>query len=126
LIQKRLLQKARRLRLNQLTHNVSQEALDAVHAQMLIRAYRVRGHLIADLDPLGLASRESHPELDITRYGFSDADMGREITVGGWLGYDKLTLGQILAILTESYCKTFAIELGHIQIAISVTGFKAA
>ena len=82
---------------------------------MLIRAYRVRGHLIADLDPLGLAQRESHPELDISRYGFSDADMGKEITVGGWLGYDKLTLGQILGILTESYCKTFAIELGHIQ-----------
>ena len=96
-------------------NNISQEALDAVHAQMLIRAYRVRGHLIADLDPLDLTQRTSHPELDITRYGFSDADMGREITVGGWLGYDKLTLGQIMAILTESYCKTFTVEVGHIQ-----------
>ncbi len=96
-------------------NNVSQEALDAVHAQMLIRAYRVRGHLIADLDPLGLVTKESHPELDISRYGFSEADMGREITVGGWLGFDKLTLAQILQILTESYCKTFAIEMGHIQ-----------
>lgn len=96
-------------------NNVSQEALDAVHAQMLIRAYRVRGHLIANIDPLGLAQRESHPELDIARYGFTDADMGREITVGGWLGYDKLTLGQILGILTESYCGTFTVELGHVQ-----------
>jgi 2-oxoglutarate dehydrogenase E1 component len=96
-------------------NNVSQEALDAVRAQMLIRAYRVRGHLIADLDPLGLATRETHPELDISSYGFSDTDMGREITVGGWLGHDKLTLGQILAILQESYCNTFAVEVGHIQ-----------
>jgi 2-oxoglutarate dehydrogenase complex dehydrogenase (E1) component-like enzyme len=68
-----------------------------------------------------------HPELDITRYGFSEADMGKEITVGGWLGHDKLTLGQILAILTESYCKTFAIEAwSYPEIAINVTGCKAA
>ncbi len=96
-------------------NNISQEAVDSIHAQMLIRAYRVRGHLIADLDPLGLASRETHPELDLTRYGFSDADMGKEIAVAGWLGYDKLTLGQILAVLKESYCNHFAIEVGHIQ-----------
>jgi len=96
-------------------NNISQEALDSIHAQMLIRAYRVRGHMIADLDPLGLSHRESHPELDVTRYGFTDADYDKEIVVGGWLGYDKLTLGQILNILKQSYCQTFAIEMGHIQ-----------
>ncbi len=99
-------------------NNVSQEALDSIHAQMLMRAYRVRGHMIADLDPLGLSvtAKESHPELDPARYGFTEADYGKEIAVDGWLGYDKLTLAEILGILTESYCKTFAVECGQVQI----------
>ena len=54
-------------------NNVSQEALDSINALMLIRAYRVRGHLIANLDPLGLAQPESHPDLELSNYGFSEA-----------------------------------------------------
>jgi 2-oxoglutarate dehydrogenase E1 component len=93
----------------------SQEVLDSIHAHMLIRAYRVRGHLIAKLDPLGLEGRASHPELDPSRYGFSEEDYDRPIQLDGWLGHDKLTLRQILDILYESYCNKFAVEYSHIQ-----------
>ncbi|MDX1949351.1 MAG: 2-oxoglutarate dehydrogenase E1 component [Rickettsiales bacterium] len=94
---------------------VPQEVLDSINAQMLISAYRARGHLIANLDPLGLKVNHSHPELDPARYGFTDADYNRQIAVGGWLGYDKLTLNEILSILKSTYCNTFAIEYVHIQ-----------
>ncbi|HEX5795039.1 MAG TPA: 2-oxoglutarate dehydrogenase E1 component, partial [Geminicoccaceae bacterium] len=52
--------------------------IDHLRVVMLIRAYRVRGHLLADLDPLGLAGDKHHPELDPKSYGFSDADLERE------------------------------------------------
>lgn len=94
---------------------VSQEVLDSINAQMLISAYRARGHLIANLDPLGLTVNHAHPELDPARYGFTEGDYTRQIAVGGWLGYDKLTLNQILDILKQTYCSTFAIEYVHIQ-----------
>ncbi len=94
---------------------VSQEILDSIHAHMLIRAYRVRGHLIADLDPLGLEKRAEHPELDPERYGFTDADYDRDIMLDGWLGYDKLSLREILNILKQSYSNKFAVEYTHIQ-----------
>lgn len=94
---------------------VSQEILDSINAQMLISAYRARGHLIANLDPLGLTINHAHPELDPARYGFTEGDYSRQIAVGGWLGYDKLTLSEILSILKTTYCNTFAIEYVHIQ-----------
>ena len=61
-------------------------ALDSVRALMLIRSYRVRGHLEADLDPLGLAPKEPHEELDPASYGFTEADMDRPIYLHGVLG----------------------------------------
>lgn len=94
---------------------VPQEILDSIHAHMLIRAYRVRGHLIADLDPLNIAQRKSHPELDPARYGFSEDDYDRQIALDGWLGHDRLTLRQILDILQKSYSSKFAVEYAHIQ-----------
>ncbi len=90
-------------------------SLDSIHAHMLIRAYRVRGHLLAQLDPLGLAVRESHPELDPARYGFTEKDYDREMFLGGWLGHEKLTLRQILEILKATYSSHLAIEFIHIQ-----------
>ncbi len=91
------------------------EALDAVRAHMLIRAYRVRGHLLANLDPLGLAHNNSHPELDPARYGFSEDCYDREIQLDGWLGYQVATLRQIITILQQTYCSSLAIEYSHIQ-----------
>ncbi len=93
----------------------AQASLDAIHAHMLIRAYRVRGHLIATLDPLGLAVRENHPELDPERYGFTQADYDRDIILGGWLGMDKATLREILDILKQTYSSSIGLEYIHIQ-----------
>ena len=87
---------------------------DSVRALMLIRAYRVRGHLIANLDPLGLREIEVHPELDPATYGFTEADYDREIFLDYVLGLEHGSLRTILEILRRTYCGTFAIEFTHI------------
>ncbi|MEO1041909.1 MAG: 2-oxoglutarate dehydrogenase E1 component [Pseudomonadota bacterium] len=87
---------------------------DAVRALMLIRAYRVRGHMIANLDPLSLREIEVHPELDPASYGFTDDDYDREIFLDMVLGLERATLRTILEILRRTYCGTFAIEFTHI------------
>ena len=90
-------------------------ALDAVRAQQLIRAYRVRGHLLANLDPLGLEVPKMHPDLDPATYGFTAADMNKSIYLGGRLGMERGTLAEILAFLQETYASSFAVEFMHIQ-----------
>ncbi|MEM1379101.1 MAG: 2-oxoglutarate dehydrogenase E1 component [Pseudomonadota bacterium] len=87
---------------------------DSVRALMLIRAYRVRGHLIANLDPLGLREIEVHPELDPGSYGFTDEDYDREIFLDMVLGLEKASLRTILEILRRTYCGTFGIEFTQI------------
>ena len=82
---------------------------------MLIRAYRVRGHLIAKLDPLGLTHNEQHPELDYRSYGFTDADLDREFYLDYVLGLEKATLRQIMEVLQKTYSGTVGIEFMHIQ-----------
>lgn len=88
---------------------------DSLRVLMLIRAYRVRGHLIADLDPLGLEGDKHHPELDPVTYGFSDADYDRRFFIDGVLGHETATLRQILEILKRTYCSKIGIEFMHIQ-----------
>ena len=90
-------------------------ALDAVRAQQLIRAYRVRGHLLANLDPLGLELPKMHPDLDPATYGFTQADMNKTIYLGGRLGMERATLAEILHFLQETYSSSFAVEFMHIQ-----------
>ncbi|MFQ5563544.1 MAG: 2-oxoglutarate dehydrogenase E1 component [Parvularculaceae bacterium] len=87
---------------------------DSLRALMLIRAYRIRGHLIADLDPLGLRDKRVHPELDPATYGFREDDMDRPIFIDHVLGLEYATLREILAILKRTYCGTFAVEFMHI------------
>ncbi|NRA29396.1 MAG: 2-oxoglutarate dehydrogenase E1 component [Parvularculaceae bacterium] len=87
---------------------------DSVRALMLIRAYRVRGHMIANLDPLGLREIEVHPELDPASYGFTEEDYDREIFLDMVLGLEKAKLRTILEILRRTYCGTFALEFTHI------------
>ncbi len=89
--------------------------LQSVRALMMIRAYRVRGHLIARFDPLGLEGNESHPELDYRSYGFTEDDLDQQIFIDHVLGLEFATLRQILQILKDTYCGTIGVEFMHIQ-----------
>ncbi len=80
----------------------------------LINMYRVRGHLIAKLDPLG-ERQLYHPELDPAQYGLTMWDLDREFVTGGLGGIEKGTLRQILELLKQTYCQTIGIEYRHIQ-----------
>ncbi len=94
---------------------VRSAVLDSVRALMLIRAYRIRGHLIADLDPLGLRDTGTHAELDPSAYGFEKADMDRPIFIDNVLGLEVATMAQIVDILKTTYCGTFALQYMHIS-----------
>jgi 2-oxoglutarate dehydrogenase E1 component len=88
---------------------------DSVRALMLIRAYRHRGHLDADLDPLGLSKREPHPELNPKSYGFEEKDFDRPIFLDHVLGLETATIREIVALLKRTYCGTFALQYMHIS-----------
>src|SRR6202012_1299848 len=87
----------------------------SLRALMLIRSYRVRGHLEAQLDPLGLQHPHKHAELDPATYGFTDADLDRPIFIDNVLGRETATLRQIMQILRQSYCGPIGVEFMHIQ-----------
>src|SRR5690606_2699864 len=97
------------------TPDVRQSTLDSVQALMLIRAYRARGHMIANLDPLGLKEKEYHPELDPAHHGFTEADYDRPIFLNHVLGLEFATLREILAILKKTYCDTIGVEFLHMS-----------
>ena len=88
---------------------------DSLRAVMLIRAYRIRGHLLATLDPLGLEPEEIHPELDPASYGFGDDDWDRPIFIDNVLGLETATLQEIIERLRRTYCGTIGVEVMHIQ-----------
>ncbi|MBI1386036.1 MAG: 2-oxoglutarate dehydrogenase E1 component [Rhizobiales bacterium] len=88
---------------------------DSVRALMMIRAYRVRGHLASNLDPLGLAKRSDHHELMPESYGFTAADLDRPIFLDKVLGLETGTVRQILEILQRTYCGTIGVEFMHIS-----------
>ncbi|HEU4838673.1 MAG TPA: 2-oxoglutarate dehydrogenase E1 component [Micavibrio sp.] len=90
-----------------------QTALDSIRALQLIRAYRARGHLIANLDPLGLKPVNHHPELDPAHYGFTDADKNKTIFINGLLGMEYATLDEIMTALRQIYCGTIGVEFLH-------------
>ncbi|MFI8827752.1 multifunctional oxoglutarate decarboxylase/oxoglutarate dehydrogenase thiamine pyrophosphate-binding subunit/dihydrolipoyllysine-residue succinyltransferase subunit [Streptomyces sp. NPDC053431] len=80
----------------------------------LIHSYRVRGHVMADTDPLEYKQRK-HPDLDITEHGLTLWDLEREFAVGGFAGKSMMKLRDILGVLRDSYCRTTGIEFMHIQ-----------
>ncbi len=88
---------------------------DSLRALMMIRTYRVRGHLEAKLDPLGLQVPAPHPELDPATYGFTAADLDRPIFIDNVLGLEVATPRQILEVLRETYCGPVGVEFMHIQ-----------
>ncbi len=87
----------------------------SLRALMLIRSYRVRGHLEARLDPLGLTVPPPHPELNPRTYGFTDADLDKPIFIDNVLGRESATLREIVQILRDTYCGSIAVEFMHIQ-----------
>ncbi|HEX4253436.1 MAG TPA: multifunctional oxoglutarate decarboxylase/oxoglutarate dehydrogenase thiamine pyrophosphate-binding subunit/dihydrolipoyllysine-residue succinyltransferase subunit, partial [Streptosporangiaceae bacterium] len=82
--------------------------------QELIHAYRVRGHLMADTNPLEFPQRK-HPDLDINQHGLTLWDLEREFATGGFGGQPLMKLRKILGVLRDSYCRTVGIEYMHIQ-----------
>ena len=88
---------------------------DSVRAIMMIRAYRMRGHLHANLDPLGIEARMDHEELHPSSYGFEDGDYDRKIFIDHVLGLEYATIFEMLAILRRTYCSTIGYEFMHIS-----------
>ncbi len=94
---------------------IKRAVLDSIRALMLIRAYRIRGHLVAELDPLGLRNPTPHPELDPKSYGFAAEDMDRPIFIDNVLGLQLASMREILDIVRRTYCGTFALQYMHIS-----------
>jgi 2-oxoglutarate dehydrogenase E1 component len=95
--------------------DVQQATRDSIHALMLIRAYRIRGHFHAKLDPLSLEPEKNEEELDPRSYSFSEADMDRKIFLDKVLGLEFATMREIIAILQRTYCQTLGVEFMHIS-----------
>ena len=94
---------------------VKRAANESICAMMLIRTYRVRGHLAADLDPLGLVRRDMPPELTPEFHGFSGEDLDRPVWLGGALRLGQATVRELVAILRRNYCGKIGLEYMHIN-----------
>ena len=97
------------------SNNTLEAAKDSVRANMLVRAYRIRGHLISNLDPLELQERDEHLELKPETYGFSDNDLNKKIFLDGVLGIQTDTLKNILSVVKKTYCKNIGFEFMHMS-----------
>ncbi len=93
---------------------IAKAAADAIRAQLLIRTYRVRGHLAANLDPLGLSKREMPEDLKTEYHGFSDADIDRKVYLGGTMGFEWATIRELVDTLRKNYCGNVGLEYMHI------------
>ena len=94
---------------------IRRAAEDSIRAMMLIRTYRVRGHLAADLDPLGLLSREVPADLTPAYHNFTNADLDRPIWLCGALGFEQATVREIVRVLQQTYCGHIGFEYMHIN-----------
>jgi 2-oxoglutarate dehydrogenase E1 component len=90
-------------------------ARDSIRIIQLVRAYRVIGHLEADLDPLGLNNKTEHPQLQPSFYGFTERDMDRPVYTDGVLGFDSATPREIVDLLKRTYCGRIGYEFMHIN-----------
>ncbi|MEP6786527.1 MAG: 2-oxoglutarate dehydrogenase E1 component [Sphingomonadales bacterium] len=96
------------------TAEVEQAAADAIKAMLIIRTYRVRGHLAANLDPLGLSNRQLPADLRTDFFDVADADLDRKVYLGGMLGLERATFREIVDILRANYCGNVGLEYMHI------------
>ena len=94
---------------------VERAAADSIRAMMLVRTYRVRGHLAADLDPLGLSERELPDDLKLDWHGFSGEALDRQVYVGGTLGFEWVTPRELVTVLRKNYCGHVGLEYMHIS-----------
>ncbi|TXC69752.1 2-oxoglutarate dehydrogenase E1 component [Sphingomonas ginsenosidivorax] len=94
--------------------DIIKAAGDAIRAQLLIRTYRVRGHLAANLDPLGLSKREMPEDLRTEYHGFTDADIDRPVYLGGTMGMEWATIRELVDTLRKNYCGNVGLEYMHI------------
>ena len=99
-----------------LPDQIRQATTDSLRALMLIRNYRVRGHLHANLDPLGLVEKISHADLDPASYGFTERDLDRPIFINYVLGLETASIKQIVKVCEETYCGNIGVEFMHIQV----------
>ena len=90
-------------------------ASDSIKAMMLIRTYRVRGHLAANLDPLGLTKTDLPADLTPEYHGFTEADLDRKIYLGGALGYEWRSIRDLVSTLRANYCGNVGLEYMHIS-----------
>ena len=95
--------------------DIQRATRDSVRALMMIRAFRMRGHLQAKLDPLGMEARKEHEELHPSSYGFTPQDYDRKIFIDHVLGLEFATIPEMLAILNRTYCDTIAFEFMHMS-----------
>ncbi|MDJ0450252.1 2-oxoglutarate dehydrogenase E1 component [Methylocystis sp. JR02] len=95
--------------------DIQRATRDSVRALMMIRAYRMRGHLHANLDPLGLEQRPDHGELHPETYGFKDEDYDRKIFIDGVLGMQYASVFEMVTILRRTYCGSIGFEFMHIS-----------
>ncbi|HXR44056.1 MAG TPA: multifunctional oxoglutarate decarboxylase/oxoglutarate dehydrogenase thiamine pyrophosphate-binding subunit/dihydrolipoyllysine-residue succinyltransferase subunit, partial [Pseudolysinimonas sp.] len=94
--------------------DLSERISKNARVQELINSFRVRGHLMADIDPLEYVQR-SHPDLDIASHGLTFWDLDREFVVGGFAGRRAMLLREVLGVLRDAYCRTVGVEYMHIQ-----------
>ena len=108
-------QPSRRMSDNLSRDDLQSAAKDSIRALQLIRAYRARGHLMADLDPLGMKEKQEHPELDPAHYGFGSSDYDHPIYIGGSMGLETATLRELIDALQKTYSNTIGMEYLHMS-----------
>ena len=94
--------------------DIEAAAGDSIRAMLLVRLYRVRGHLAANLDPLGLSHREEPDDLKLEWHGFAGQE-DREVYVGGVFGFEWVTVGELYRVLRQTYCGHVGLEYMHIS-----------
>ncbi|UVO54301.1 2-oxoglutarate dehydrogenase E1 component [Sphingomonas sp. SUN039] len=94
--------------------DLQRAASDAIKAMLIIRTYRVRGHLAANLDPLGLSKRELPADLDSSFFDVADSDLDRQVWLNGALGLERASFREIIDILRANYCGNVGLEYMHI------------